>query len=130
MGTPNHYAGEVLGVGGSVDTQKIEAFLVDKSLSEEKIQTILDATWGNALSGSKDEYKWEGKKRIKVNEVNKTGLRKEETTILKLSYFLENYKEFNALVLRWEYPANGPIHAYEMVFNYYFDQEIREYIIK
>jgi hypothetical protein len=121
---------EVLGVGGPVDTQIIEAFLVDKNLTEEKLETFVDAIWGNALSGSKDEYKWEGKNRVTVNEVHKNLLKKEEKPILKFNYNLENHNEFNALIIKWEYPANGPIHAYEAVFNYYFNKAIQEYIFK
>ena len=130
MMIPYLFAREVLEVGGPLDTQKIEAILMDKSLTEEKLQIILDATWGNALSESKDEYKWEGKNRIRVSEVHKTLLKKEEILIFKVSYFLENHNEFNALIIRWEYPANGPIHAHETVFNHYFNFAINEYIFK
>ena len=124
------YFRHVLGVGGPVDTSKVEALLVKKTLSEEDLRKILDESWSKTLSGSKDEYKWDDERQIKVSKINKTFLMKEEDPIFKLSYMLENYKEFNAVALKWDYPANGPFRAHETVFNHYFNLAIHEYLYK
>lgn len=123
-------ARRVLGIGGPIDTSKVESILVQKNLTEEILRQLLEESWNKTLSESSDRYKWKDQQTLEVNEMHKTLLMTEEYPIFRLNCRLEKYKEFNAVALKWDYPANGPIRSHEIVFNHYFDLAIHEYLFK
>ena len=111
----------VLGLGKPVDTYNVESLLVQKTLTEQDLVKIIDESWDKTLCESADTCKWDGEYFLVSGKEGK---------ILDFSYLLENYKEFNAVILLWNYPANGPLRAHETVFNHYFNLSIHEYLYK
>jgi hypothetical protein len=124
------YFRSILGIGGPTDTSKIESILVQKMLNEKTLRNLIDDSWKKTLAESPDRYKWKEDKTLVVNEIHKTLLLTEEYPICKLTYKIDNYKEFNAVALKWDYPANGPIRSHETAFNHYFNLAIHEYLFK